>query len=119
MEALAAELPVVAVEATGTSDVLEHGQQGLLTDNDSDALAQAISQVLDDEALRQQFKEAAAARAKEFDMLHQAEKLVDVYQQAIEDQQADRLVQVDKQKKIFQMIIDEEQWQRWLGLESS
>jgi len=117
MEALAAELPVVAVEATGTSDVIEHGRQGLLTDNDSDALAQAILQVLADEALWQRFKEAAAARAKEFDMLRQAEKLVAVYHQAIEDQQADRLVRVDKQKQIFQMIIDEEQWQKWLGLE--
>ncbi|HEX9924048.1 MAG TPA: hypothetical protein VGD99_15435, partial [Anaerolineae bacterium] len=94
-----------------------HGRQGLLTDNDSDALAQAILRVLDDEALWQRFKEAAIARAKEFDMLAQAETLVAVYQQAIEDQQAGRLVKVDKQKKIFQMIIDEEQWQKWLGLE--
>lgn len=117
MEALAAELPVVAVEATGTSDVIEHGRHGLLTDNDSTALAQAILSVLDDEALWQRFKEAATARAKDFDMLLQAEKLVAVYHQAIEDQQADHLVRVDKQKKIFQMIIDEEQWQKWLGLE--
>ncbi|MCB0196973.1 MAG: glycosyltransferase, partial [Anaerolineae bacterium] len=67
MEALAAELPVVAVEASGTQDVVEESKQGLLVDNDSEALAKGIDQVLSDDALLGQFKEATLARAEYFD----------------------------------------------------
>jgi glycosyltransferase involved in cell wall biosynthesis len=115
MEALAADLPVVAVAATGTGDIVEHGQQGLLTDNDSHALAGAIEQVIGDEALRHRFKQAARARANAFDTKLQAQRLVVVYRQASKDKKADRFVPVDKHKKIFDLIIDEEQWHKWLG----
>ena len=56
MEALAAGLPVVAVSASGTRDTIEDGVQGLLTENDSHALAQAICRVLSDEDLRERFR---------------------------------------------------------------
>ena len=68
MEAMAAGLPVVAVNATGTRDEVEHGQEGLLTDNDSAALAQAIHQVIEDETLWQQFRQAAGKKAAAFDI---------------------------------------------------
>lgn len=116
MEALAAGLPVVAVRASGTQDVVEHDGQGLLTDDDTDALAQAISRVLSDESLLHRFKEATGARAADFDLTRQAEVLVDVYSQAIEDQRAERLVQVDKAKKIFELIIDEQKWKSLFSL---
>lgn len=115
MEALAAGLPVVAVNASGTRDVIEHGKQGLLTDNDSDALAGAIEQVLEDEALRQRFKQATTARARLFDIKVKAQELVDVYHQAIEAKKANRPVNVDKHKKIFSLIIDEEHWNKLLS----
>lgn len=57
MEAMAAGLPIVAVAATGTSDAVVDGEQGLLTENDSAALAHAICRVLDDEALRERLYE--------------------------------------------------------------
>ncbi|MCB0211305.1 MAG: glycosyltransferase [Anaerolineae bacterium] len=115
MEALAAELPVVAVEASGTQDVVEQGKQGLLVDNDSQALAKAIDQILSDEARLHQFQEATLARAEYFDMTRQAEKMVEVYHQAIDDQRAERWVQVDKAKKIFDLIIDEKKLEQFFG----
>jgi len=115
MEAIAAGLPVVAVNATGTRDVIEHAQEGLLTDNDSMALARAISQVIDDEALLQRFREGAKKRAEDFDIIQQAKKLLDVYHQAIEDKKANQFVRVDKRKRIFQLMIDEEWWDKLLG----
>jgi 1,2-diacylglycerol 3-alpha-glucosyltransferase len=115
MEALAAELPVVAVDATGTGDVIEQGQQGLLTENDSTALAQAIIRVLEDPDLLARFRQAAIERARYFDMKLQAEKLVEVYHQAIEDKKAGHTVNVDKRKKIFDLIIEEEQLDKLLG----
>ncbi len=117
MEAMAADLPVVAVTATGTQDVVTDGQEGLLTDNDSQALAQAIERVIGDETLRQRFTQAACQKAKSLDNKLQAKKLVDVYQQAIADKKADRQVRVDKRKKIFNLIIDEEQIARFFGLD--
>ena len=97
MEAITAGLPVVAVDATGTKDVIDHGQQGLLTPNDSAALAQAIEQVLADEDLRRHFKEAAWQKAQSFEMKLQAKKLLDVYQQARADQKANLFVPVYKE----------------------
>jgi glycosyltransferase involved in cell wall biosynthesis len=117
MEALAADLPVVAVAASGTSDVIEHDQEGLLTDNDSEALAQAIEQVIGDETLLHRFKRAAREKAESLDIKLQAEKLLSVYEQAIEDKKAKRLVTVDRRKKIFKLIIDDEQWHKLLGID--
>jgi 1,2-diacylglycerol 3-alpha-glucosyltransferase len=46
MEAMAAGLPIFAVDATGTRDEVDNGVEGLLTENDSDALVQALEKVL-------------------------------------------------------------------------
>ena len=118
MEALAAELPVVAVEASGTQDVVEHDRQGLLAENNPEALAAAINRVLDDEELYHRFKQATADRAAEFDMKRKAEDLIEVYHQAIDDQRADRPVQVDKARKIFELIIDEQKLEQFFGLKA-
>jgi len=95
LEAMATGLPVVAVDASGTSDAVVNGQEGLLTENDSHALAQAIRQLLADEEMFARFKTAAAAKAKTFDLVAQAQKAVNVYERAIEDKKAGRQIQVD------------------------
>jgi glycosyltransferase involved in cell wall biosynthesis len=97
MEAITAGLPVVAVDGTGTKDVIDHGQQGLLTPNDSAAQAQAIEQVLSDDTLRSRFKEAARQKAQSFEMKLQAQKLLDVYRQAWEDKKANLFVPVHRE----------------------
>ena len=104
MEALAAGLPVVAVDATGTRDAVEHGKEGLLTKNDSTALAAAIHKVLDEEALLQSFKNAAIEKAKSFDIIYQAKRLMGVYQQAIEDKKAHHFVRVPKHKRFLNSL---------------
>lgn len=95
MEAIAAGLPVVAVDASGTSDVVDDGKEALLTKDDDAALAQAIQTLLEDEALFERFKKAAEEKAKEFDLIVHGEKLVKVYEQAIEDKKANRHVEAD------------------------
>jgi 1,2-diacylglycerol 3-alpha-glucosyltransferase len=94
MEAMAAGLPIVAVDAIGTSDAVTHGQEGLLTENDSAALAQAIRRVVDDASLRQQFKAAAAKKVAWFDIKVQTGKVLEVYERAIEDKKAGRYVEI-------------------------
>lgn len=95
MEAMAADLPVVAVDASGTRDAVGNGVQGLLTDDDSAALAQALRQSIDDPALRARLQAAAREKAHSLDVMAQAQKMVTVYEQAIEDKKAGRTVQVD------------------------
>lgn len=113
MEALAAGLPVVAVKATGTTDVLEPDRQGLLTDDNSAALAQAIQRLVENQALRQQFSQAALERAREFEMLAQAQKLLKVYERAIEDQKGGRYIRVESEE---QVVAKEDTLFRLLGL---
>ena len=112
MEALAAGLPVVAVDASGTRDVINSGQEGLLTTNDSAALAQALETILDNPDLAQRFRENALKKARSLDSVHQAEKMVEVYAQAVEDKKANFSIKVDEQKGIFKFSVDEGWWRR-------
>ncbi len=96
MEAMAAGIPIVAVAATGTSDEIEHDVQGLLTQNDSAELAQATLDVLNDEVLYHRLQQEAIQKANSFDIIVQTEKVLAVYQQAIEDKKANRRVMKDK-----------------------
>jgi 1,2-diacylglycerol 3-alpha-glucosyltransferase len=92
LEALAAGLPVVAVNASGTRDVVEDNRTGILTDNSSEALASGIRQLLEDKSLYDRLRSEAVNGAAKFDILVQAQKLVEVYEQAIEDKKANRYV---------------------------
>lgn len=110
MEAMAAGLPIVAVDAAGTQDVVQNGQEGLLTANDSQALAKAIDRVIEDKALRDRFKAAAKQRIQTFEAVAQARKLISVYEQAFEDKQAGRFVRVEKYPPIVEFV--KGQWQK-------
>jgi glycosyltransferase involved in cell wall biosynthesis len=112
MEALAARLPVVAVNASGTRDVIENDHDGFLTLNDPDALGRAIARMISDVDLRERFRAAAWQKAQTFETKLQAQKLVAVYEQAIEDYQAGRYVTVDEQKEVFSLM-SEEQWSQF------
>jgi hypothetical protein len=70
----------------------------LLTDNDSAALAQAIQQLLEDDALLTHLKSNALKKAGTFEMIIQAKKMVAVYEQAIEDKKANRSIRVDRDR---------------------
>jgi glycosyltransferase involved in cell wall biosynthesis len=95
MEALAANLPVIAVEASGTRDIVQHEKQGLLVDEDHQAFASAIDRLLSDEALYQRFQNATRSRSQQFEMKALASNLTDVYRQAIQAKTRGQLVQVD------------------------
>jgi glycosyltransferase involved in cell wall biosynthesis len=113
-EAMAAGLPIVAVKAGGTADVVEDGRDGLLVTDDPGTLAQAIIRVLEDENLRGLLKTTALKKVETFNIKRQAEQLVSVYWQAIEDKAHGRLIQVDKQKPLLK-----EKWYELLGLEQN
>ena len=96
LEAMAAGLPVAAVDASGTSDAVEDGKQGFLTPNDSAALAQAIENLVLDPDLRKSMGAEARSKAKEYDIVHQAQRLLSVYEEAKEAAKASQYVKCNR-----------------------
>lgn len=94
MEAMAAGLPIVAIDATGTRDAVTDGEQALLTNNSSGDLAQAISRLTDDPALREKLVAGASARVEWFDIKYQAERMLRVYDEAAVAKEEDQYIRV-------------------------
>lgn len=67
-EALSAGLPVVSYDCdAGPSDLIDHGVNGYLVDlYDDDQFAQYLSQLMDDQALREKMAKAALASMQKF-----------------------------------------------------
>lgn len=92
IEAMAAGLPIVAVDGSGTRDIVEQGKEGYLVDNDPDALAKGIDNMLSDPHRMKRFSNHALKKAKTFDVQALGKQLVDVYEQAIEDKKENQYV---------------------------
>ncbi len=61
IEGLAASLPVVAIDAVGTGDIVEDGQNGLLVSEDQEEFAAATRRLLQDHDLRRRLSTGASA----------------------------------------------------------
>ena len=85
IEAMAAGLPVVAVDGPGTRDIVEHGKQGFLVENDPDALAKGLTKLLSDPQRIKRFSNNALKKAKAFDVNQLGQQMITVYEQAIQD----------------------------------
>ena len=99
MEAMAAGLPVVAVDASGTRDIVDNDEQGFLVPNDPDALANSIRRLLDSPEKMRRFSTQALEKAKTFDISHQAQRLVNVYEQAVQDKRDGQYVSIKEDRK--------------------
>ena len=100
IEAMAAGLPVVAVEGPGTSDIVEHGKQGFLVKNDPDALAKGINKLLSDSQRIQRFSKNALKKAKTFDVNELGKQMFSVYEQAIKDKKANQFVTLNTEETV-------------------
>ena len=82
LEAGACGKPIVAAAAGGVRDAVVDGQTGLIAKNeDIDDIANKISQLLDNDSLRQQMGEAGKAYAREHDWSNIVNKFIDKYKQ--------------------------------------
>lgn len=95
LEAMAAGLPVVAVDASGTRDLLKDGQQGYLVENSPEALAEGIKKLLANPDRMQKFSEAAGKKAQTYGIEVLTQKLLGVYEQAILEKQKDHSVTIE------------------------
>jgi 1,2-diacylglycerol 3-alpha-glucosyltransferase len=92
IEAMAAGLPVVAVDGPGTRDIVEHGKQGYLVENDPDALAGRLNKLLSNAQLIKRFSNSALKKAKTLDVNQLGKQMISVYEQAIQDKKANQYV---------------------------
>lgn len=86
VEALAAGTPVVAVGAMGVLDVVTHGESGLLVEEDEEAFARAVVELLDDPKKLHAMKAKALERAYELSAQRAVQRLVGIYQELCEFQ---------------------------------
>ena len=98
IEAMAAGLPVVAVDASGTHDIVDNGKEGLLVKNDPNALAFAINEMLCNPQQMKQFSANALQKAKTFDINRLGKHMIKVYEQAIQDKKDNRYVTLKETK---------------------
>jgi len=82
-EAMAAGLPVIAVEDHAVEDFVISGRTGIVTPGRPDDLGLAIDQLLGDEDRRVDLARSALVRAGSFSIEHQAERLEHHYEHAI------------------------------------
>lgn len=83
MEALASGLPVVAVTAMGTGDIITHGEDGLLPEETLEDFTGALARLLGDATLRDKMAENAQAGAIRFGVESSTTTLLAAYELAI------------------------------------
>ncbi|GHC14717.1 1,2-diacylglycerol 3-glucosyltransferase [Kushneria pakistanensis] len=89
VEAMAAGLPVVALDATGVREVLSHEHNGLLlSEQDEQAFAAALGSLVDP-ARCQRLREGAIATAANFETCKCADQCLAVYQRLLSAHQAE------------------------------
>ena len=85
IEAMAAGLPIVAVDGPGTRDTVEQGKQGFLVENDPAALAAGLNELLSKPQQVKRISSNALKKARTFDVSQLGKQLIGVYEQAIQD----------------------------------
>ena len=83
-EAMAAGLPVVAIEACGVRDIVKNGTNGFMTAEDTKTFAEVTGRVLVHEEMRKKMSEEALATARDYEINKVAKQAVDGYESAIE-----------------------------------
>jgi phosphatidyl-myo-inositol alpha-mannosyltransferase len=85
LEAMASGTPIVASDIKGYATVITHGVDGILTPpRQPDELADAISHLLGNEPLRQQFIQAGLVKAQAYAWTHVARSVMDYYCELLE-----------------------------------
>jgi phosphatidyl-myo-inositol alpha-mannosyltransferase len=85
LEAMAADVPIVATDIPGYRAVARHDREALLVPpEDETALAAAVARLIDEPVLAARLRSAGRERADEHDWLVVAERMRGVYRRAVE-----------------------------------
>ena len=79
MEAMSSGLPTVCSAARGNTDLIEDGKEGLIVEQDPDAVAEAILALYHDPDRRRRFGRAAEEKVRQFDNKNVHSVMKDIY----------------------------------------
>ncbi len=80
MEAMAAEVPVVATDVRGSRDLVEHGVTGLLAKlGDVEGLAEALLHLIRDRGLRERMGQAGRAKIQSYSIDRVIQEMSEIY----------------------------------------
>jgi len=79
MEAMSSGMCTVCSAARGNTDLIENGKEGLIVENEPQALAEAILKLYHDPDLRQRFGEAAVQKVQQFDQKNVHRMMKEIY----------------------------------------
>jgi len=79
-EAMASEIPVVAVKAPGAMDIIEDGVDGILSENIESEFVKKVQMLIDDKELRKKISKNAIKKAQEYSIEKSTEKMIKVYE---------------------------------------
>lgn len=65
-EALILGVPVITTECSGMRELLKNGECGVITENDDEALYKGLKTLLEDENLREHYRQKVVERGKDF-----------------------------------------------------
>jgi phosphatidylinositol alpha-mannosyltransferase len=81
LEAMACRTPIVCSDILGFRDVVVHGREALMVPrDDSEALANSLVHLLDDEGLRDRLGATGRARSLDYDWRHVCAQILEVYE---------------------------------------
>lgn len=83
VEAMAGGLPVVAVDASGTRDIVTHNRDGFLAPSQSEKLAEHVDTLLKDPLVYQRIQKNALTTANDYSIASTATQLATVYDRAL------------------------------------
>ncbi len=83
-EAKSAGLPVVAINATGSAEMVLHGEDGLLTEESPERFAAAVIRLLQDRSLYERMSRRARHNAAALSAGAAAEKMIERYAELLE-----------------------------------
>ncbi len=85
LEAMASGMPVLAIRATGTVDIVKDGETGFLLDENLDDFCQKAKELLANKELFEKISRQAREEAFKYDYKNKARELVEVYKKVIEN----------------------------------
>ena len=80
VEAMAAGLPVVAIKASGIEDMVDDGEDGILTANSVDDFSNSVLKIVNNENLRKKLSAQAKINSDKFSIKPWIEKVVGLYE---------------------------------------
>jgi glycosyltransferase involved in cell wall biosynthesis len=83
IEAIISGLPVVAIKSNGIEDIVQNGENGILTENSVDEFSKSVLEIINDEELRGKLSNKANIYSKNYSIELWVEKIIKLYNNLI------------------------------------